>query len=175
MAAQLVEPAMKGILSAAPAAGPIRLLVGTQLMLLVLTILVLETPGTLPLRLQGLLLAGWVLGAMDGAGAHLVLLALCLLTLVLSQLISNAATVLIVAPIAVSIAGTLDLSVMPFMMALTVAGAAAFLTPIATPANLMVMEPGGYRFGDYWRMGLPLEILVVAVSVPMILLVWPLH
>ena len=62
MAAQLVEPAMKGILSAAPAAGPIRLLVGTQLMLLVLTILVLETPGTLPLRLQGLLLAGWVLG-----------------------------------------------------------------------------------------------------------------
>lgn len=63
MAAQLVEPAMKGILSAAPAPGPIRLLVGTQLMLLILTILVLETPGDLPLRLQGLLLAGWVLGA----------------------------------------------------------------------------------------------------------------
>lgn len=63
MAAQLVEPAMKGILSAAPAQGPVRLLIGTQLMLLVLTILVLETPGALPLRLQSLLLAGWVLGA----------------------------------------------------------------------------------------------------------------
>lgn len=62
MATSLVEPAMKGILSAAPATGPIRLLVGTQLMLLVLTILVLETPGALPLRIQGLLLAGWVLG-----------------------------------------------------------------------------------------------------------------
>ena len=62
MAAPLVESAMKGILSAAPAAGPIRLLVGTQMMLLVLTMLVLETPGALPLRLQGLLLAGWMLG-----------------------------------------------------------------------------------------------------------------
>jgi len=102
-----------------------------------------------------------------------VLLALCLLTLVLGQLISNAATVLIVAPIAVSIAATLDLSVMPFMMALTVAGAAAFLTPIATPANLMIMEPGGYRFGDYWRLGLPLAALFVAFAVLYVPFVWP--
>ena len=119
------------------------------------------------------LVAGWVLAAMSGASAHVVLLALCLLTLVLGQLISNAATVLIVAPIAVSIAATLDLSVMPFMMALTVAGAAAFLTPIATPANLMIMEPGGYRFGDYWRLGLPLAALFVAFAVLYVPFVWP--
>ncbi len=119
------------------------------------------------------LVAGWVLAAMSGASAHVVLLALCLLTLVLGQLISNAATVLIVAPIAVSIAATLDLSVVPFMMALTVAGAAAFLTPIATPANLMIMEPGGYRFGDYWRLGLPLAALFVAFAVLYVPFVWP--
>ncbi len=59
------------------------------------------------------------------------------------------------------------------MMALTVAGAASFLTPIATPANLMVMEPGGYRFGDYWRLGLPLAVLFLVVAVWYVPLIWP--
>ena len=119
------------------------------------------------------LIAGGLLGLIGEAGPHLALLVLCLLTVVLGQLISNTATVLILAPIAVSVAAALDLSVQPFMMALTVAGAAAFLTPIATPANLMVMEPAGYRFGDYWKLGLPLAVLFVAVAVFYVPLIWP--
>ena len=73
----------------------------------------------------------------------------------LGQLISNMATALIVIPIAVSAASELDVSAKPVLMAVCVASSAAFLTPVATPANLMVMGPGGYRFGDYWKLGLP--------------------
>ena len=91
----------------------------------------------------------------------------------LGQLISNTATVLIVAPIAISVAHALHLSVQPFMMALAVAGAAAFLTPIATPANLMVMEPAGYRFGDYWKPGLPLALFFLLMAVFYVPLIWP--
>jgi di/tricarboxylate transporter len=83
------------------------------------------------------------------------------------------ATVLVVAPIAASVSAALDTSIQPFMMALTVAGAAAFLTPIATPVNLMVMQPGGYRFGDYWRLGLPLVIIFVTVAVLWVPVIWP--
>lgn len=119
------------------------------------------------------LLAELLLGALGGAGPHIALLALCLITVVLGQLISNTATVLIVAPIALAVAAAMQVSVQPFMMALTVAGAAAFLTPIATPANLMVMEPAGYRFGDYWRLGLPLVALFLAVAVLYVPLIWP--
>ncbi|MCU4671016.1 SLC13 family permease [Microbacterium fluvii] len=104
---------------------------------------------------------------------HLALLVLCLVTLVFGQFISNVATVLIVAPIAVSLAGSMHVSVQPFMMALCVAGAAAFLTPIATPANTMVMQPGGYRFGDYWRLGVPLALVFLAVAVLVTPLIWP--
>ena len=98
-------------------------------------------------------------------GVSLALLALCILTVVLGQLISNTATVLIMAPIGVVLAADLDVSVLPFMMALTVAGAAAFLTPVATPANTMVMEPGAYRFGDYWKLGLPLLLMYLVAAV----------
>lgn len=119
------------------------------------------------------LIAGWLLSAIGDAGPRVALLALVLLTVVLGQLISNTATVLIIAPIAVSISVALDLSVQPFMMALTVAGAASFLTPIATPANLMVMEPGGYRFGDYWKLGLPLALWFIVVAVLLVPVIWP--
>jgi di/tricarboxylate transporter len=118
------------------------------------------------------LVAAWVLAILGGAGPHAALLVLVLLTAVLGQLISNAATVLVMAPIAIALAGALEVSVLPFLMALTVAGAAAFLTPIATPANLMVMEPGGYRFGDYWKLGLPLVLFFVAMAVLYVPLVW---
>ncbi|MCR2783343.1 MULTISPECIES: SLC13 family permease [unclassified Microbacterium] len=117
--------------------------------------------------------ADLVLGFTGETSPHLALLVLCVVTILLGQFISNVATVLIVAPIAVSIAATLDLSIQPFMMALTVAGAAAFLTPIATPVNLMVMQPGGYRFGDYWRLGLPLALVFLAVAVLYVPLIWP--
>lgn len=119
------------------------------------------------------MLAGVLMRLTGGASPHVALLALCALTLVLGQFISNVATVLVMAPVAVSFAQTLDVSVQPFMMALAVVGAAAFLTPIATPVNLMVLQPGGYRFGDYWRLGLPLALLFLATAVWYVPVVWP--
>jgi di/tricarboxylate transporter len=88
-----------------------------------------------------------------------------LLTFALGQLISNMATALIVLPVAVSAADELDVSAKPVLMAVAVASAAAFLTPVATPANPMVMGPGGYRFGDYWKLGLPMLVLFGVVAV----------
>lgn len=119
------------------------------------------------------LVAGALLDVVGTASPHLALLAICLLTLALGQVISNTATVLVMIPIAVSVAATLDASVQPFMMALTVVGAAAFFTPIATPVNLMVMEPGGYRFGDYWRLGTPLALAYLVIAVLWVPLIWP--
>lgn len=104
---------------------------------------------------------------------HLALLVVCVLTIVIGQFISNVATILVIAPVAITLAQTLEVSVLPFMMALTVAGAASFLTPIATPVNLMVLQPGGYRFGDYWRLGLPLTLVFLAAAVLYVPLIWP--
>jgi len=119
------------------------------------------------------LLAGGLLSLIGDSGPYVALGALCVLTLVLSQLISNAATVLILAPIAMSLAAAMGVSVQPFLMALAVVAAAAFLTPVATPANLMVMDPAGYRFGDYWRLGLPLSLFFLAMGVFYVPLIWP--
>jgi di/tricarboxylate transporter len=80
--------------------------------------------------------------------------------------------VLVVIPIALSAAAELDVSAKPVLMAVCVASAAAFLTPIATPANLMVMEPGGYRFGDYWKLGLPLMGLYAIVAIFLVPVIW---
>ena len=117
--------------------------------------------------------AAAVLRVIGSGSPQVALLVLCLLTMVLGQFISNVATVLVVIPIAVAISQTLGVSVQPFMMALTVAGAAAFLTPVATPVNLMVMQPGGYRFGDYGKLGLPLMVVYLAVAVLYVPLIWP--
>lgn len=114
-----------------------------------------------------------VLAVIGSTSPQLALLVLCVLTMVLGQFISNVATVLIVTPIAVAISQSLGLSILPFMMALTVAGAAAFLTPVATPANLMVLQPGGYRFGDYWKLGMPLMLVYLAVAVLYVPVIWP--
>ena len=92
----------------------------------------------------------------------------------LSDVLNNVATALIAAPIGLDIANRLGVSPDPFLMAVAVAASCAFLTPIGHKNNTIVMGPGGYRFGDYWRMGLPLEILVVVVSLPVILWAWPL-
>jgi di/tricarboxylate transporter len=116
-----------------------------------------------------------VLVDVAGNGSpYLLLLGLSLLTATLGQLISNTATALIVIPIAVSAAADTGISVKPLLMAVTVAAAASFLTPVATPVNLMVMGPGGYRFGDYWRLGLPLLLLFVAVATFLVPVFWPL-
>jgi di/tricarboxylate transporter len=117
-------------------------------------------------------LASELTAAVGDAGPRVLLLALVLLTAVLGQLISNTATALIVIPIAVTAADDAGISAQPVLMAVAVAAAASFLTPVATPANLMVMGPGGYRFGDYWRLGLPLLALFVAVAVLLVPLIW---
>ncbi|MEL7061134.1 MAG: SLC13 family permease, partial [Acidobacteriota bacterium] len=93
--------------------------------------------------------------------------------MVLSDVMNNAATAVLMAPIAVQVAAALDASPDPFLMAVAVGASCAFLTPIGHQSNTLVMGPGGYRFGDYWRLGLPLEILIVAIAVPMLLWAWP--
>ena len=113
-----------------------------------------------------------LVGAVGGAGPLALLAALFVLTVVFGQLISNTATALVVIPIAVSAAAQLGVSARPVLMSVCVAAAAAFLTPVATLANMMVMGPGGYRFGDYWRLGLALVLLFFVVSVGLVPLVW---
>ena len=117
-------------------------------------------------------LADGLVDLVGDAGPHALLLGLVLLVLLLGQLISNMATALIVIPIAVSAAAELDVSAKPLLVGVAVAAAAAFLTPVATPANLMVMGPGGYRFGDYWKLGLPLLGLFGAVAVLLVPVFW---
>ncbi|MBN1277324.1 MAG: SLC13 family permease [Deltaproteobacteria bacterium] len=94
-------------------------------------------------------------------------------TMFLSDIINNAAATVLVAPIAVKVALTLGVSPDPFLMSVALGASCAFLTPIGHQSNTLVMGPGGYRFGDYWRLGLPLEIIILIVGVPVICLVWP--
>ncbi|MBI2872193.1 MAG: anion permease [Chloroflexi bacterium] len=95
-------------------------------------------------------------------------------TMTLSDVLNNAATAVLMAPIALGIAHGLGTSADPFLMAVAIGASCAFLTPIGHQSNTLVMGPGGYRFGDYWRMGLPLELVVVVVGMPLLLWVWPL-
>jgi len=120
------------------------------------------------------LIASGIVGAAASLSPTAVLVILMVVTMTLSDVMNNVATAVVAAPIAVSIANSLGVNPDPFLMSVAVAASCAFLTPIGHKNNTLVMGPGGYRFGDYWRMGLPLEILVIAVGVPMILWVWPL-
>jgi di/tricarboxylate transporter len=95
------------------------------------------------------------------------------LTAVLGQVISNTATALIIIPISVVAALEMGISPQPVLMSVAVAAAAAFLTPVATPTNLMVMEPGDYRFGDYWKFGLPFMLWFFVVAVGLVPVIWP--
>jgi di/tricarboxylate transporter len=117
-------------------------------------------------------MAEGLVATVGGAGPHALLAGLFVLSAVLGQLISNTATALIVIPISVAAAQGLGVSPLPVLMSVAVAAAAAFLTPIATPTNLMVMRPGGYAFGDYWKLGLPLMAWFFVVSVFLVPLVW---
>lgn len=119
------------------------------------------------------LIASQVLTFLGDAPPTVALLVMCVITMALGQLISNTATVLIMVPIATVMAAGMEVSVLPFMMALAVAGAASFLTPVATAANTMVLEPGGYRFGDYWKFGLPFVGLFLAIAVLWVPVIWP--
>ncbi len=128
----------------------------------------METSGSTALIAQG------IVNVSSGYSAAVALILLMAVTMTISDVINNTATAVIAAPIAIETAGRLGANPDPFLMAVAVAASCAFLTPIGHKNNTIIMGPGGYRFGDYWRMGLPLEILVLAVSIPMILLVWPL-
>jgi len=120
------------------------------------------------------LLADLFVQSTNGWPVILVLAALMLLTMTLSDVLNNVATALIAAPVALDIALQLEVNPDPFLMAVAVAASCAFLTPIGHKNNTLIMGPGGYRFGDYWRMGLPLELLVIFTALPMIVFVWPL-
>lgn len=118
-------------------------------------------------------LAEGLVALVGGAGPHALLAGIFVLTAVLGQLISNMATAMIVIPIGLSAAAQLDISPVPMLIATAVFAAGALLTPVATPANLMVMEAAGYRFGDYWKLGLPLLVLYGLAGVFLVPLIWP--
>jgi di/tricarboxylate transporter len=113
--------------------------------------------------------------AMSAGLPPVVLLTVILVvTMTLSDVINNAATAVVMAPIALTIAQQLGVNPDTFLMAVAIGASSAFLTPIGHQNNALILGPGGYRFGDYWRMGLPLEVLIVLVAIPMLLIVWPL-
>ena len=128
----------------------------------------LETSGSTQL------IAESIIGLTAGASPAVVLTTLMIVTMTLSDVMNNTATAVIAAPIAIDIADSLGVNADPFLMCVAVAASCAFLTPIGHKNNTLIMGPGGYHFRDYWRMGLPLEILVVGVGVPTILWFWPL-
>jgi di/tricarboxylate transporter len=179
LATGLVPPVVAALLAA-----------GAMIVLRVLTVqqayrriswtTVLLVAGIIPLSTAirtsgaGELVAEVLVGAVRDAGPLMLLVALFALTVAFGQMISNTATALIVIPIAVSAAAQLGVSPRPVLMTVCVAAAASFLTPVATPANMMVMGPAGYRFGDYWRLGLPIVGVFFVVAIGLVPLVWPL-
>jgi len=120
------------------------------------------------------IIAELIVSQTEGWPHWAILTVLVMVTMTLSDFLNNVATALIAAPIGLNIANAIGVAPDPFLMGVAVAASCAFLTPIGHKNNTIIMGPGGYRFGDYWRMGLPLEILVVAISVPAILYFWPL-
>ncbi len=128
----------------------------------------LETTG------GALLIAERILIFSGSAAPWITLTVVLVGTMFLSDLVNNAAAAVLMAPISISIAAGMGASADPFLMSVAVGASCAFLTPIGHQSNTLVMGPGGYKFSDYWRMGLPLEIIIVLVGIPLIMMVWPL-
>ncbi|MGI3211206.1 SLC13 family permease [Roseovarius tibetensis] len=120
------------------------------------------------------LLANVLVMTIAQGNAVAALTMIMITTIILSSVMNNAATAAVLCPIAIGIAASLDVNPDSFLMAVAIGASCAFLTPIGHQNNTLILGPGGFRFGDYWKLGLPLEIIVVAVSVPILLLVWPL-
>lgn len=120
------------------------------------------------------LVANLIRSATEGWQGWQIVMLVLVATMLLSDVINNAATALVMAPLGIELAEKLGVNADPFLMAVAVGASCAFLTPIGHQCNTLVMGPGGYRFGDYWRVGLPLEIVITVVSVPMILYFFPL-
>lgn len=128
----------------------------------------LESSGGTELIVNGLA------AVTTGMPAWVALTLLMIVTMTLSDVLNNTATAIVAAPIAVGLATQMNVNPDTFLMAVAIAASCAFLTPIGHKNNMLVLGPGGYSFADYWRMGLPLEILIVAVSIPALLVFWPL-
>ena len=120
------------------------------------------------------LIADLIVAQSSALPAWAILTVLMVVTMTLSDVLNNTATTIVAAPVGIQMAQTLGVSPDPFLMAVAVAASSAFLTPIGHKNNTLILGPGGFRFGDYWKLGLPLEVLVVAVSMPLLLWVWPL-
>jgi len=128
----------------------------------------LETTGTT------LLIANGVLTFLQGMSPELIIGAIIVIAMALSNVVNNAATAILMAPIGLQIASGLGYGPDPFLMAIAIGASCAFVTPIGHQSNLLVMGPGGYRFSDYWRMGGVVSVAVLLIAVPLILMVWPL-
>ena len=120
------------------------------------------------------LIASLLLDMAESTPPAMTLVILMVATMLLSNIINNAAAAILAAPIALSVASGMNVSADPLLMAVAIGASCAFLTPIAHQSNTLVMEPGGYNFTDYWKLGLPLSILVILTALPVILWVWPL-
>ncbi len=120
------------------------------------------------------LLAKFLVETVAQGNAVAALVVILVTTMFLSDVMNNAATAAVLCPIALGIATTLGVNPDSFLMAVAIGASCAFLTPIGHQNNTLILGPGGFRFGDYWKLGLPLEVLVVAISVPLLLMVWPL-
>jgi di/tricarboxylate transporter len=180
LATGVVPPAVAGI-GAAAATVALRVLTPNQAYRAVSWQTVVLLAGLIPLStaisVSGAadLLADALLAVVGGLSPVVLLLVVFLVTATLGQVVSNTATTLIVVPIALAAALESGIAVEPVLMTVAVAGSASFLTPIATPANMMVMGPGGYRFGDYWRLGAVLMVAWAAVALLVIPVAWPLQ
>ena len=120
------------------------------------------------------LIADQVVSLTNGLPTWSIVALVMVITMFMSDIINNAATAMIMAPISVGIAISMGVSMDPFLMSVAIGASCAFLTPIGHQCNALILGPGGYRFSDYWRMGLPLELIIVIVGTPLILYFWPL-
>ncbi|WP_249692964.1 SLC13 family permease [Stappia sp. WLB 29] len=120
------------------------------------------------------LIATFLVGTLAQGHPVAALAMVLVVTMFLSDVMNNAATAAVMCPIAIGIAATLGVDPDAFLMSVAIGASCAFLTPIGHQNNTLILGPGGFGFGDYWRLGLPLELVVAAVAVPMLLLVWPL-
>jgi len=121
------------------------------------------------------LIASWISHASASLPIAATLAMLLVITMLLTPLVHHAAAVIVMGPVALAIARQLGINGDPLLIAVAVGASCDFLSPIGHQCNTLVMGPGGYRFGDYWHLGLPLSILVVLLGTPLILAVWPLH
>lgn len=128
----------------------------------------METTGTANL------IAHFMLETVAQGHAAVALALILIVTMFLSDVMNNAATAAVMCPIAIGTATALNVNVDSFLMAVAIGASCAFLTPIGHQNNTLILGPGGFRFGDYWKLGVPVEVLVVAISIPLLLVVWPL-